>query len=78
MNKLIGAFALLALLGATGTPANAAAWCAYYDPSTYNCGFHTLEQCRANISGVGGYCAPNYSDNRSQRRSSGRRGREGW
>jgi len=61
----------------TTTPAGAAAWCAHYDVSTSNCGFHSYQQCLANISGVGGYCAPNYASDRSQRRSSGRRGREG-
>jgi hypothetical protein len=75
MNKMIGAVALLGVVGAGPTPSEAAAWCAYYDASTYNCGFHTFAQCRANISGVGGYCAPNYSaNNRGQRRSSGRWG----
>ena len=39
--------------------ARAGAWCAWYDPYTYNCGFRTFEQCQANISGMGGYCAPN-------------------
>jgi len=34
-------------------------WCAYYDVWTYNCGFDTLAQCRATISGVGGVCRPN-------------------
>jgi len=24
-----------------------------------NCGFLTLEQCRATISGIGGFCVPN-------------------
>jgi hypothetical protein len=24
-----------------------------------NCGFSTLEECRATISGMGGFCAPN-------------------
>jgi hypothetical protein len=36
-------------------------WCARYTlpggPS--NCYFMTLEQCRAAVSGVGGYCGPN-------------------
>jgi hypothetical protein len=31
--------------------AKAAEWCAWYDAYTYNCGFHTLEQCRATVSG---------------------------
>ena len=37
-------------------------WCAVYagvDFSATNCGFMTLEQCRAAISGVGGSCEPN-------------------
>ena len=24
-----------------------------------NCGFSTLEQCRATVSGIGGFCEPN-------------------
>ncbi len=37
-------------------------WCAVYSESTVgatNCGFSTLAQCRATISGVGGMCIPN-------------------
>ena len=36
-------------------------WCAYYSGlfSATNCGFDTLEQCRAAISGIGGMCQPN-------------------
>lgn len=34
------------------------AWCLFYDPYTYNCGFATLEQCRATAHGVGGRCQP--------------------
>lgn len=37
-------------------------WCAVYSESTVgatNCGFATLAQCRATISGVGGVCQPN-------------------
>jgi Protein of unknown function (DUF3551) len=40
--------------------AEAAEWCAWYDAYTYNCGFHTLEQCRATVSGDNAaYCARN-------------------
>jgi len=37
-------------------------WCAVYSEFTVgatNCGFSTLAQCRATISGVGGMCMPN-------------------
>jgi Protein of unknown function (DUF3551) len=47
----------LALAGANG--ARAGAWCAWYDPYTYNCGFATFQQCQATVSGAGGYCARN-------------------
>lgn len=36
-------------------------WCAQYSAFTYNCGFMTLQQCRASIYGVGGYCRQNWS-----------------
>jgi Protein of unknown function (DUF3551) len=37
-------------------------WCAVYggeDGGGTNCGFVTIEQCRATISGMGGFCEPN-------------------
>ena len=37
-------------------------WCAVYggkDDGVSNCGFVTIEQCRATISGMGGFCEPN-------------------
>jgi hypothetical protein len=35
-------------------------WCAAYGtPGGTNCGFVTIEQCRATISGMGGFCEPN-------------------
>jgi hypothetical protein len=38
-------------------------WCADYGGGDrgggVNCGFVTLEQCRATVSGAGGYCVPN-------------------
>jgi hypothetical protein len=54
---LTGIILTLVLNGAT---AQAGSWCAWYDPYTYNCGFHTLQQCRATVSGDStAYCAPN-------------------
>ena len=37
-------------------------WCAVYSGEAggaSNCGFLTIEQCRATVSGIGGFCAPN-------------------
>ena len=36
-------------------------WCAVYSTgdAAYNCGFVTIEQCRATVSGIGGFCKPN-------------------
>ncbi len=35
-------------------------WCALYSAyGAMNCGFVTIEQCRATISGAGGSCVPN-------------------
>ena len=34
-------------------------WCAVYRVGGTNCGFTTIEQCRATVSGVGGSCEPN-------------------
>jgi len=37
-------------------------WCAVYggrEGGGTNCGFVTLEQCRATVSGIGGSCEPN-------------------
>jgi len=60
MKKLIGGLTFLIAIGAAGTPAQAAAWCAFYGPSTYNCGFHTCEQCLATVRGAGGWCRQNF------------------
>jgi hypothetical protein len=57
---MIGGIALLFLAGATGTSATAAPWCAFYDFSTYNCGFYSYEQCMATVRGAGGWCQQNY------------------
>ena len=36
-------------------------WCAHYmtQNGPHNCGFVTLEQCRATVSGIGGTCEAN-------------------
>ena len=62
MTKLIAGLALLLLIGGGATDARAAgSWCAFYDASTYNCGFHSFEQCRETVLGAGGWCRPNFS-----------------
>src|SRR6266568_3160259 len=62
------AIALVALLLHAGA-ANAGAWCAWSDAYTYNCGFKTLDQCRATIFGdSGAWCAPNPYPSEAPRR----------
>jgi len=74
MKKLVGGAALVFLVGGTGSGAQAAPWCAFYDPSTYNCGFHTFEQCLATVRGAGGWCRPNFFEGSSgAKRPAGRR-----
>ena len=63
MRIVLAAFAVLIV----GSPADTARadpyrWCAVYGGSAdggTSCGFITLEQCRAAVSGVGGFCEPN-------------------
>ena len=40
-----------------------------------NCGFLTIEQCRATVSGIGGFCVPNqfYNPQKTAKRSDKRR-----
>jgi hypothetical protein len=60
MQRIAAIAAALAALAAGTAGAEAAAWCAWYDAYTYNCGFRTLEQCRATIRGDStAWCAPN-------------------
>lgn len=65
-----GSIVLIALVGtAVSTPARAYVmpydpypWCAVYGGrggGGTNCGFLTIEQCRATVSGIGGFCTPN-------------------
>jgi hypothetical protein len=36
-------------------------WCAHYGTgfSGMNCGFYSFDQCRASVSGIGGFCQAN-------------------
>src|SRR5262245_34984924 len=63
----------------THTPANALPydpypWCADYSGDNggggTNCGFLTIGQCRATVSGIGGFCVPNQFYNPGRSRSS--------
>jgi hypothetical protein len=57
----------LTIMICAGLPASVQAdpyrWCADYSGGFggggTNCGFVTLEQCRATVSGIGGFCRPN-------------------
>jgi hypothetical protein len=73
MNKLIGGIALL-LVGGAGSSAHAdGPWCAFYDASTYNCGFYSFEQCYETVRGAGGSCRPNFFQNFGDSRPAQRR-----
>jgi len=73
MRAVLAAAAAALILTASSQPAAAAEfpWCAHYGDSHggINCGFVSLQQCRAAISGNGGYCQPNpaYVATRSRR-----------
>jgi hypothetical protein len=53
--------AAAALFAAGNAQADPYKWCAVLNmgDAAYNCGFNTIEQCRATVSGVGGSCEPN-------------------
>lgn len=64
--KLVCSFVILTaaatLLASHTAQAREYPWCAHYggaDNDSTNCGFSTMEQCRAAISGVGGFCQTN-------------------
>jgi len=64
--KVMGAPVLVTVLlsqtPATALPCDNTRWCAQYSGKlggATNCGFFTIEQCRATVSGIGGFCVPN-------------------
>jgi Protein of unknown function (DUF3551) len=61
MAALVTMPVLLMQTPATALPCDNTRWCAEYAPSAggTNCGFFTIEQCRATLSGIGGLCVPN-------------------
>jgi hypothetical protein len=66
--------ALAGSLPAQAAPYDPYPWCAVYGGSfsgSSNCGFKTLQQCMATVSGIGGSCEPNqfYNPGRSGKRA---------
>ena len=59
----IAAIAALSVIATPVRAGNEYPWCAQYRGADSgggrNCGFSTLEQCRATVSGIGGSCEPN-------------------
>ena len=53
--------AAAALFSTDNAQADPYKWCAVLNmgDAAYNCGFATLEQCQATVSGVGGFCELN-------------------
>jgi len=64
---VVAVFAVLAALAASSAfayemPYDPYPWCAVYSGDAggaSNCGFLTIDQCRATVSGIGGFCEPN-------------------
>jgi Protein of unknown function (DUF3551) len=71
MRVLVAVCALLGVLLADARNEAQAqgSWCAWYDQSTYNCGFYSFEQCQANVRGIGGLCRRNYFVTRHNKRT---------
>jgi hypothetical protein len=72
MHKILSGLVLIFLWSGC-TAAQAGPWCAFYDSSTYNCGFHNYAQCYATIFGNGGWCRPNIFEPSARERRSGKR-----
>jgi len=72
MRKLACGLVLTFVMVGSSTGAQAGPWCAFYDSSTYNCGFHSYAQCYATIYGNGGWCRPNFFEPSGRDRRSGK------
>jgi hypothetical protein len=72
MGKLASGLFLTLIMVGSSTGAHAGPWCAFYDSSTYNCGFHSYAQCYATIYGNGGWCRQNFFEPSGRNRRSGK------
>jgi hypothetical protein len=61
MKHALYVLALVAASAAISTSAKAQdyPWCANYTKGSISCSFVTLEQCMADVSGIGGFCERN-------------------
>ncbi len=57
LNKALIALSAAMFVAALAAPATAARYCARYADGGTNCGFNTIQQCRATVSGTGGVCS---------------------
>jgi Protein of unknown function (DUF3551) len=55
---MLGILLSTAVLGSQAEAQNYP-WCAYYSKGCTSCAFTTLQQCMADVSGIGGFCQPN-------------------
>jgi hypothetical protein len=63
MRRILHIVTLIVLSLATTSVHADGTWCAHYGTGFggMNCGFYSFEQCRATVSGVGGFCQANAS-----------------
>src|SRR5262249_4847644 len=62
MAALVAVLVVLTQTAASALPYDPYPWCALYTGKlggASNCGFLTIEQCRATVRGIGGFCMPN-------------------
>ena len=78
MAALVAVPVVLTQTAASALPYDPYPWCALYTGKlggASNCGFVTIEQCRATVSGIGGFCVPNQFYNPGGREGRGRSSR---
>jgi hypothetical protein len=56
---LVSASLVMITLPVTDADAASNSWCATTPKRSENCGYATLDQCRAYVLGLGGWCRPN-------------------
>ena len=56
---LVSASLVMIKLPVTDADAASNRWCATTPKRSENCGYATLDQCRAYVLGLGGWCRPN-------------------